>query len=139
LSCCQSALTKHHHHYHHRINWNTRVESYSGPYQGKQDIEDKGLEGEEVIFFVLMSFWMVYMETYGNDFFTRLFVIYIKHHHHQEGGEEEEEEGQDSLQQMQMYAAMVTREGKSFTCISIYIYINLYVYINVYMYIYIWL
>jgi hypothetical protein len=30
-----------------RINWNTRVESYSGPYQGKKDIEDKGLEGEE--------------------------------------------------------------------------------------------
>jgi hypothetical protein len=36
-----------------------------------------------LIFFVLMPFWLVYMETYGIDFLTPLFVIYIsKHHYH---------------------------------------------------------
>jgi hypothetical protein len=32
---------------------------------------------------VLMPFWLFYMETYGIDFLTPSFVIYIsKHHHH---------------------------------------------------------
>jgi hypothetical protein len=33
--------------------------------------------------FVLMPFWLVYMESYGIDFLTPSFVIYAgKHHHH---------------------------------------------------------
>jgi hypothetical protein len=39
------------------------------------------------IFFVLMPFWLVYMETYGLDFLKASFVMYIRkyhHHHHQQ-------------------------------------------------------
>jgi hypothetical protein len=35
-----------------------------------------------LLIFFCMPFWLVYMEIYGADFLTPLFVIYISKHHH---------------------------------------------------------
>jgi hypothetical protein len=75
-----------------------------------------------------IPFWLIYMETYGMDFITSLFVIYLsKHHHHQVCLP-------PSLRWMKDIYIHI--------CLYIYVYIYtlriyIYIYICIYIYIYI--
>jgi hypothetical protein len=74
-----------------------------------------------------MPFWLVYVETYGIDFLTTSFVIYISKHHHHHYVELE-----DWIDDDRKKVAKIDWEGnkmavKGTTYIYIFVYIHVYV------------
>jgi hypothetical protein len=106
------------------------------------------------IFFVCMPFWLIYMETYGIDFLTPLFVIYIsKHHHHHKGSLIETKPAPETAgtvnekQATSSGSRPTTSDGPPVTAgpakgptgpkerpVYIYAYIYIYAYLNIYIF-----
>jgi hypothetical protein len=75
-----------------------------------------------------MPFWLVYMETYGIDFLTPLFVINISNHHQWKAVILPKHINETEKYILSLQGHLLTLLDKQ---VSIYIYIHIYIHVHI--------